>query len=184
MTVKTHTGSSLYFIALIPDADIEQELHEFKLELFEKYQCKAALKSPAHITLIPPFTWANFQAEKIIEIFKYFHPSIQPFDITVEGFDTFGTQVFFARPLYEEKLYLLQSSVKQHFEPTLKDKIRDRFQFHPHITIANRDLRATDLPEIIKSFEIKKYRRAIRFREISLLRHNGTKWEIVSKISL
>lgn len=169
---------------MIPDPATEQELHGFKLELFEKYQCKAALKSPAHITLIPPFPWANFQTERINQIFNNYVPSISPFSVTIDGFNTFGTQVFFAQPLYEEKLYQLQSSVRQYFEPILKDKIKDRFLFHPHITIANRDLKSTDLPEITKSFEIKKYRKTILLSEISLLYHNGTKWEIVSKVSL
>lgn len=184
MAVKTHTGSSLHFIAMIPEPAIEQELHAFKLELFERYQCKAALKSPAHITLIPPFPWANFQDGKVLEYFEAFRSSISPFEIMIDGFGTFGSQVFYAKPVYQPVLFELQSQIRNYFEPILKDKLKDKFQFHPHITLANRDLRAEDLPLILQEFSARNYQVTIPMKSVSLLKHNGSKWDVVSEIKL
>ncbi len=184
MTVKTHTGSSLHFIACIPEPSIEQELHAFKLELLEKYQCKAALKSPAHITLIPPFPWPNFQDEKIIEHFKVFQSNISPFEVIIDGFCTFRTQVFYAKPVDQPILFKLQSEIRDYFEPILKDKLKNKFQFHPHITLANRDLKAGDLPQIIQEFSEKNYKVSIPMKSVSLLKHNGSKWDVISETKL
>ncbi len=53
----------MYFIALVAPEDINQQLLKWKIWMLEKYQCEAALRSPAHITLIPPF-WMKPELEK------------------------------------------------------------------------------------------------------------------------
>lgn len=184
MTRKTHTGSSLYFVALIPEEEIEQELHQFKLDLYEKYQCKAALKSPAHITLIPPFSWANHQQDVLLKYFSAFTTDIHPLQVDINGFDRFRSQVFFANPVANDKLNQLQEDIYTYFQSLLKDKMQYKYAFHPHITLANRDLKAEHMDEIVQSFEQKKYIKSVLFKSISLLMHNGTKWETASQIYL
>ena len=45
---------NMYFIALVASDEINQQVLKWKLMMKEKYKCEVALKSPAHITLIPP----------------------------------------------------------------------------------------------------------------------------------
>lgn len=167
---------------MVPEVDVEQELHHLKLELFEKYQCKAALKSPAHITLIPPFNWANHQSHLIIEYFQKFKTNAKTIEITIDGFDKFGTQVVYAKPLYNSDLEQLQNEIFRYFELILKDKIKYKFTFNPHITIANRDLKAQYIPEILEKLNHKRYTRISTLNEITLFKHDGIKWQIASKI--
>ena len=48
---------NLFFIALIPPEPIKSEVMAFKKEMEEKFDSKAALRSPPHITLHMPFQW-------------------------------------------------------------------------------------------------------------------------------
>ena len=44
----------LYFIELVCPEPLQGEITAIKNYFFEKYNCKAALESPAHAILIPP----------------------------------------------------------------------------------------------------------------------------------
>jgi 2'-5' RNA ligase len=45
----------MYFIALVLPAYLNDKILVWKNFMQERYNCKVGLKSPAHITLIPPF---------------------------------------------------------------------------------------------------------------------------------
>ena len=48
---------SLFFIAIMPNKELEEEVYAFKKYMASHFGAQHALKSPAHITLIPPFKW-------------------------------------------------------------------------------------------------------------------------------
>jgi 2'-5' RNA ligase len=48
---------SLFFIALLPPLEVQEIATKIKLEFAEIYNSRAALKSPPHVTLQPPFRW-------------------------------------------------------------------------------------------------------------------------------
>jgi 2'-5' RNA ligase len=48
---KTH----LYFIALVVHGELAEKIRTIQLYCSETYQSKKALRSPPHVTLIPPF---------------------------------------------------------------------------------------------------------------------------------
>ncbi|MCO5233218.1 MAG: 2'-5' RNA ligase family protein [Chitinophagales bacterium] len=180
MSIKPLT--SLFFIALIPDTKTEQELYQFKIDLFEKYGYKVSLKSPAHITLIPPFSWLQTSTEELIEIFTNFLPTVASFDLKIQGFDTFGDSVFYAKLICPPEIFNLQNEIYQYFSPYLNTK--NNYQFNPHITIANRDINRNDLPKIIADYQLKTYHRQTQISAITLFKHNGTKWQIETQLPL
>lgn len=182
MPPKTHTGSSLYFIALIPPDDIEQDLHQIKLDLNQRFQYKAALKSPAHITLIPPFSWPNHSSLEIIDHFIQFKSPIEKLSITIDGFDRFGTQVIYAKPKVDDDIFTLQNCILQYFTPILKDKMKYKYNFNPHFTVANRDVKAEEISQILEELANKNYLKQTIIDKIALLKHNGTKWKTASEI--
>ena len=50
-------GEKRYFLAIIPPEKIEKEIYGLKELVADKFHSKAALRSPAHITLHMPFLW-------------------------------------------------------------------------------------------------------------------------------
>ncbi len=53
---------NMYFVALVAPPDINADVLKWKNFFKEKFGCTVALKSPAHITLIPPF-WMKEESE-------------------------------------------------------------------------------------------------------------------------
>jgi 2'-5' RNA ligase len=45
----------MYFVAILAPEKINADALKWKLYFREKFGCRAALHSPAHITLVPPF---------------------------------------------------------------------------------------------------------------------------------
>ena len=63
------SAKSLYFIAIVPEEPLLGRINTIKAEVAQKYKTKASLKSPAHITLFPPFMWPK-ENEKELETDK------------------------------------------------------------------------------------------------------------------
>ena len=53
----------MYFVAIVLPSHLNEKLLAYKQLMLEKYNCKVALKSPAHITLVPPF-WMEEEKEQ------------------------------------------------------------------------------------------------------------------------
>ena len=48
----------IFFIALLPPLKVQKYATKVKEHFAQQYNTKAALKSPPHITLQPPFFWS------------------------------------------------------------------------------------------------------------------------------
>ena len=57
----------LYSIALVPPKNIREEVLDFQRLAEKKFNSKVTLRSPVHITLVPPF---NANAEELKQIIK------------------------------------------------------------------------------------------------------------------
>ena len=60
----------------------------------------------------------------------------------------------------------------------IKLKIDTR-PFHPHITIATRDLHKKDFHDAWPMFEKEKFNAEWEANGLSLLRHNRTNWDVI-----
>jgi len=47
----------LYFFAVVPPEEIQSSVTDIKQDFKERFNASHALKSPPHITLIPPFKY-------------------------------------------------------------------------------------------------------------------------------
>jgi hypothetical protein len=54
-------GFSLFYLAIECPEDINERVEAMKDYMEEKYGCKAAKKSPAHLTIVP-LTWVLFRS--------------------------------------------------------------------------------------------------------------------------
>lgn len=175
----------LYFIAIVAPNDINQQVLVWKKYMEQHYGCKVALRSPAHITLVPPFTMSTEKEAALTGYLQQFSNSKSSFDIRLKNFDNFKPSVIFLHVEPDDLLLQLKLDLENYLL-ALKDfpiKKEDR-PFHPHITIANRDLHKKDFPKAWAYFQTLSFEAGFMADNISLLRHNNKEWEIASSFSM
>ncbi len=186
--MKEHSNISvLYYIAIIPELPVKQKLQELKEEISSKYGCKKTLNSPAHITMIPPFRYLEEKESEVLSHFSDFATQIQPFGVKVTGFSTFRNRTFYAVPESHPSLFDLQRELDLYFVKILnvgESRRKPERVFTPHITLANRDISAQDMKALKKEFSQKQFTETAVFKSVSLLKHNGKKWDVIKEVAL
>jgi len=170
----------MYFIALVAPADINQQALKWKKFMQEHFGCTVALRSPAHITFIPPF-WLDEGLEKDLEItIAEFSKGQKEFKIDLVDFSAFKPKVIYVAVSQNEFLQVLHSQLQNFMTSSAKYpvKIEDR-SFHPHVTIAARDLHKKDFFKAWEIFKEKKYEAVWNINGISLLKHNKKNWDVI-----
>ena len=86
-------GDFRYFLAIMPPTEIEQRIYSLKQEVAEKFNSKAALRSPAHITLHMPFLWKEAKevrlVDKLVQATK-----LKNFNLLLDGFAAFPIEPY------------------------------------------------------------------------------------------
>lgn len=152
--------------------------------VFDLFGSKAAIKSPPHITLHMPFKWKDSKVQKLIEVLDSFKFDQCPFEVELSGFDYFPPKVVFVNVIPNKILADLQSRLTKHIRRDLQIMNSDYKNrgFHPHITVAFRDLKKVDFPKAQTRFNQIHYQSRFSAHNIHLLKHNGTKWEVFHTI--
>ncbi len=177
------TTKKLYFIAIVVPEPFQTEITEFKKEARRLFHASHALNSPAHITLIPPFFASDNEMQYFSEALNGFikNKSLSP--VRMENFNRFGNRVIFVDVKKNPGLNRFQSELfeffKKHF-PAFSKKNR----FHPHITVAFRDLKPEIFPHAWKHFSSVKFQGYFVPSFITLLKHENKQWHIEKKFLL
>ncbi len=171
-------GTQLYFIALMPPPPVLQEVQAFKEYFRDHHHSKAALKSPPHITLHMPFEWKETKEEKLIHALREFSTGRQAFSISLHNFSCFEPRVIYLDVKPSESLTELQTELHRFCKIRLNlfnARYRD-LPFHPHLTLAFRDLKKEEFAKAWIEFSEKKYSANFLADKITLLKHNGNHW--------
>jgi 2'-5' RNA ligase len=171
MTIKK------YFIALVVPEPFQTELMNFKRFIADTYNSKGALRSPAHITLHMPFEWKEEKEDKLINTLQQFSYK-EAFTIDLLNFFCFAPRVLFVDVVKNETLIQLQSELVSHAKKNLRllNQANDMRGFHPHITIAFRDLRKEKFYEALEYFKTQSYQASFKANNFCLLKHTGKEW--------
>lgn len=166
-----------YFLAIVPDGPIQDKCTEIKNEIRDKFNVKYALKSPAHVTLKMPFSYNEAKEEKLIQLLRNFLIPVESFPISVGGADTFGKRVIFLKVKADDRLTKLQSGLKEFCKRELKliDELSDR-NFHPHMTIAFKDLREIHFDTILNLVKKQPIKEDFQVERITLLKRIDGRW--------
>jgi 2'-5' RNA ligase len=171
-------GTQLYFIALIPPFPVRDEVQTFKEYFRDHFHSKAALKSPPHITLHMPFEWKESKEEKLITALHEFSTGRKEFPVAVYNFSCFEPRVIYIDIKPSELLASLQTELHRFCKINLNlfnARYRD-LPFHPHLTLAFRDLKKEEFAKAWAEFREKKYSADFLVNNICLLKHNGNQW--------
>lgn len=174
----------LFFIALLPPPDIQAEVTAFKQQAARKFHSAHALRSPPHITLYPPFRWPADRLRQLEASLRDFALGEAPFDLELYNFDCFRPRVIFVDILPNPALAAFQQRLRERLEGGLQLKHRDHRPYHPHLTIAFRDLRRSVFAEAWAHFSQIGFERSFPVKAVTLLRHEDHRWEIAKNFEL
>ncbi len=176
--------SKKYFIGIVVPEPVFEKVEGIKQQLFEKHGLKGALRSPAHITLHRPFEWKEDKEEALIHKLRNFS-FVKKFEIQLQNFDFFEPKVIFVDVLPNNGLLELHDSLKNFAKKELKlfNEVEDIRGFHPHVTVALRDLKKPKFYTLKKEFEAKTFSETFSFSDISLLKLEK-KWQVRVKFPI
>lgn len=186
MAHQTDDKKKQYFIAFIPPSPILDETWKLKQYFQEKYNSKAALNSPPHITLHMPFWWKQEKESHLIAELKNFAENFDPIKICLDNFSSFPPRVIFINVVKSEMLTAFQKAL-QRLCKTEFNLFNSNYQeqpYHPHLTLAFRDLRKTAYLQAWEEFKNKEYKAEFMADKLSLLKHDGKKWNILCDFNL
>jgi len=140
----THSTNrfQLYFLAIVPDRAIQDEITTLKKHFEDEYASKHALRTPPHITLHMPFRWREDREKLMVETLQKFAITCDPFEVVLKDYGAFTPRVIYISVQSSEPLLSLQKNLIEITRIKLKI-INDSYKnkgFHPHITVAFRDL--------------------------------------------
>lgn len=172
----------MYFVAIMCPPETDKNVRQFKNWMKEQFGSVVALRSPAHITIIPPFWLELNNEEKLLESLEAFASDGNELHIQLDGFSSFGKRVLFIRVLENPAMEEIKDQAVQHFAKSFGDLVRkDERPFHPHITIANRDLKPGDFEKAWLHFKGKNYKENFSSKTISLLKLTEGYWKLIAE---
>src|SRR5437773_11355622 len=103
----------MYFIGVVAPEEINRQVLQWKNYMKEHHGCVVALRSPVHITLIPPF-WMDESLEQDLEnVLAEFSKQKKPFEIFLKNFSAFKPRVIYIPVEPNESLQKLQPELQQ-----------------------------------------------------------------------
>jgi 2'-5' RNA ligase len=175
-------SARMYFLAILAPHEVNLKVLEWKYYMREHFGCVVAMRSPAHITLVPPF-WMDEQLEvSLREDVQQFCGEQKPFKVELEDFDAFKPKVIFLHVKPTVQLESLRSELERNLLSKGKYPIKaESRSFHPHITIANRDLLRKDFLEAFGHFKKIAYKQTFMTNEVAILKHERGEWNTIGQ---
>ncbi len=173
----------LFFIALLPDPEIQQVVTAFKKECAQLFQASHSLKTPPHITVKAPFRWPSEKFDMVKEALLGFGEVQSPFGVHLDNFGSFPPRVIYVNVLPNESLNEMKKALDKCLLLKTGLKTKHRGAFRPHITIAHRDLREEAFLAAWEHFSKKSFNGKFEAKEIVLFQHLNGKWEVEERFA-
>lgn len=175
-----------FFIALLPPEEIQVEVNLIKQYFRDRYDSHAALRSPPHITLQPPFTWSVERLPELEDGLAEFAGEHFSLPIILSNFGAFPPRVIYVDVVQQPELLKLQTDLAVNLEtcfgivdPAAKDR-----SFIPHMTVAFRDLSEPNFQIAWADFQGRSLGFSFIANNLTLLIHDGQSWQIQTNFPL
>ncbi len=174
-----------FFIALLPPAAIQAEVIQIQNYFRDRYSTQATLKSPPHITLIPPFELSSNRLKPLQIEPEKFAKTRSPFAINLSGFAAFPPRVIYLNVLPNPILQNLYVDIADTLANNLGiiDPYASR-PFVPHMTVGFRDLTPENFELAWAEFSDRQIDFDFAAIELTLWEPDEQKWNILSKFIL
>lgn len=173
-------GYALYYIAAVCSDDVNAEIKVFKDFMQKNFGCRAAQKSPAHLTVVPPFKTEELRETQMKKFVDAFNIGLVPFDIQLKGFSHFDDRVIFVDVVENENLRAAEQDCNKEFSekfPSVDFKMKPAF--NPHVTVATRDIPAGKFDDAWSNFKDKEIDTSFTCKGFELLKLKDGKWETI-----
>ena len=169
-----------FFVALLPPPEIQTRVNEIKGVMRDRFNSRAAFRSPPHITLHAPFEWPVTAVSSLQDALSKFAYCHSPIPIALNGFNAFAPHVIYIDVVKSSGLIALQPKLLSHLESalTLVSKQDRKRTYVPHMTVAFRDLKPNMFRKAWAEFQHKEFHADFVAEELSLLAHNGKLWTV------
>lgn len=173
---------SMYYAAIVCPERVNEKILLFKNHMKAQFGCTVALKSPAHITLVAPFWFENDREKELSMALRSFWSEQEPFEINLDGFDHFNKRVLFVSVNRNPALKLLKEELEWHLVSVFTGRIeKEDRPFHPHVTIAGRDMQLSHFEKAWTFFSKKEFSEKFIADSVSLLKLVEGKWTVISE---
>jgi 2'-5' RNA ligase len=170
------TQKSLYFIAVVIPEPVRTEVRAFQEYTSEHFHSKAALHIPPHITLVPPFWVKDHQRVLITQALEGVCNTQEYFEVSINGFGSFGNRVIYLHVLSIAALGALAADLHKALHSKGLDVNTESRNYHPHITVAYKDLGSEVFDEAFAHFRHVQFSGTFKAENLTLLRHQHGKW--------
>lgn len=171
---------NMYYIAIVLPRELDEQIIRFKYYMLEKYEAKVGLKSPAHITIVPPFWLHPEREDDLRSDLDSLARDIQPFPLSTKDFSAFKPRTIYIDVVPSEPLKEIKKKADRFFSERSQYGIKpENRAFNPHITIATRDLHKAAFAEAWPYFKDREFRKDWQAEGLSLLRHNKKNWDVI-----
>ena len=179
--MNRHSNSTLYFIAILVPPPYAESIDAIKGDFALNYGSAHALRSPPHITLIPPFSRSVRDESRMHSVLKSYAGRCCPFMVVLEGFGAFRPRVIYVRISAGPGLEALYTGLAEicHDELGIASTEKTARPFNPHITVAHRDLEPDQFHRAWEKYRERPFHGSFPVEQLSLLRHKGSGWEVL-----
>lgn len=172
----------LYYIAVIPNEEVTTLIRKVKEELLQNYGLKHALKSPAHITLQRPFKRMPAEEPRLFQQLMQFAAQQEAFEIALSGYASFAPKVIYAAIADHEPVKELYDNLYTCLLEAIGFEISElSTDFHPHMTVATRDVTETVFDKLWPQFKERSLSGTFTVDSIAVLKHNGKHWNVYKR---
>jgi 2'-5' RNA ligase len=184
--MNARPGISKYFIAIMPPPPIAERAHAWKEHFNRTFNSKAALNSPPHITLHMPFEWKTDKEPNLRSCLQSFAQTQNKFDVELDAFECFAPRVIYIRVIENAELNQLQNALARFCKTSLKLFNANRLNqpYHPHLTVAFRDLKKPLFPEAWASVKDLSFSARFTCSTLVLLKREGKQWHPIENFDL
>ncbi len=174
-----------YFVAIVPEGEVQEKATDLKLQLKENFGLKYALKSPAHITLQMPFVWNEAKEHRLISTLEGFFKDQLSVALDLRGIGNFGSRVLYVKVRKQPRLHKLQDELAKFCRRQLNlvSELSDH-AYHPHMTLAIKDLKNRLFDEYYDYLVSIGFKARIMVNEVALLKRENGRWVICHRFTL
>ncbi len=170
----------LFFLAVLPPLNIQEEVKKIKLTFKNQYGSEHALNSPAHLTLVPPFQWPAEKENLLADSLDQFSLNEEIFDVELHGMGAFKPRVIYIDVVKNKLLYNLYDRLRNFldYKWNISDLLGGSKPFNPHMTVAFRDLTKENFYMAWDEFKNRDFQAFFTVDKIVLLVHGQKQWEV------